>query len=87
MRTHRPLGFLVGVSPRDQTAEENETKRNETNGYTAFYKGKQLEVKADSGYEAQQKAAQMFKAYKSYEVTAILAEKNGQQVPRARRGL
>ena len=50
------------------------------NGYIAFYKGKQLEVKANSSYEAQQKAAQMFRARKSYEVTVILAEKNGQQV-------
>lgn len=50
------------------------------NGYIAFYKGKQLEVYAPSSYEAQQKAAALFKARKSYEVTVMLAEKDGQQV-------
>jgi hypothetical protein len=50
------------------------------NGYIAFYKGKQLEVHADSSYEAQQKAAAQFKARKSYEVTVVLAERNDEQV-------
>lgn len=50
------------------------------NGYVAFYKGKKLEVYAASSYEAQQKAAALFKARKSYEVTVVLAEKDGQQV-------
>jgi len=50
------------------------------NGYIAFYKGRQIEVRADTAYEAQQKAAALFKARKSYEVTVVLAEKNGQQV-------
>jgi len=50
------------------------------NGYIAFYKGRQIEVMADTSYQAQQKAAQQFKARKSYEVTVVLAEKNGQQV-------
>ena len=50
------------------------------NGYIAFYKGRKAEVHADTAYEAQQKAAAMFKARKSYEVTVVLAEKNGEQV-------
>jgi hypothetical protein len=50
------------------------------NGYIAFYRGKQAEVYASSSYEAQQKAAQIFKAKKSYEVAVFLAEKQGQQV-------
>jgi hypothetical protein len=50
------------------------------NGYVAFYRGKRHEVHADSSYQAQQKAAQHFKAKKSYEVTVVLAEKDGQQV-------
>ncbi len=50
------------------------------NGYIAFYRGKRHEVHADSSYQAQQKAAQHFKAKKSYEVTVVLAEKDGQQV-------
>ena len=50
------------------------------NGYIAFYKGKQVEVHADTSYEAQQKAAQQFRAKKSYEVTVMLAERNNMQV-------
>lgn len=49
-------------------------------GYIAFYKGKRVEVFAESSYAAQQKAAQMFKARKSYDVTVMLAEKNGETV-------
>jgi hypothetical protein len=50
------------------------------NGYIAFYKGRKAEIHAATAYEAQQKAAALFKARKSYEVTVVLAEKNGQQV-------
>jgi hypothetical protein len=50
------------------------------NGYIAYYRGKQLEVYASTTYEAQQKAAGLFKARKSYEVTVVLAELNGAQV-------
>lgn len=50
------------------------------NGYIAFYKGKQLEVHANTSYEAQMLAAKTFKAKKSYEVTVMLAEKDGKQV-------
>lgn len=57
------------------------------NGYIAFYRGKQVEVYADSSYEAQQKAAAMLKVRKSYEVTVMLAEKDGQQVVHSTGGL
>jgi hypothetical protein len=50
------------------------------NGYKAFYKGKSIEVFAETSYQGQQKAAQVFKAKRSYEVTVILCEKNGEQV-------
>ena len=49
-------------------------------GYIAFYKGKRIEVYANTSYEAQQKAAALFKAKKSYEVSVMLAEKDGQAV-------
>jgi hypothetical protein len=52
-------------------------------GYKAFYKGKTCEVYADSTYQAQQIAAQQFKAKRSYEVTVMLCEKAGQQVTHA----
>nr|DAT24739.1 MAG TPA: hypothetical protein [Caudoviricetes sp.] len=53
------------------------------NGYKCFYKGKTCEVYANSSYEAQQKAAQVFKAKKSYEVTVVLCEVQGAQVTHA----
>lgn len=50
------------------------------NGYKAFYKGREIEVMANTSYEAQKIAALKFKAKKSYEVTVILCEKQGEQV-------
>ncbi len=50
------------------------------NGYIAFYKGKKLEVYANSTYEAQKKASEHFKARKSYEINVMLAEKDNEQV-------
>ena len=40
--------------------------------YKAFYKNKEMEVEAETSYEAQRKAADAFKAKKSYEVTVML---------------
>ncbi len=42
--------------------------------FIAFYRGKQLEVQADTSYAAQLKAAALFKAKKSYEVTVLRAD-------------
>lgn len=50
------------------------------NGYKAFFRDKTCEVYADSSYEAQQKAAVVFKAKKSHEVTVMLCEVQGKQV-------
>ena len=50
------------------------------NGYIAFYKNKRAEVTAATSYEAQQKAALVFKAKKSYDVTVVLAERDGAQI-------
>jgi hypothetical protein len=50
------------------------------NGYVCFYKGKRVEVYADTSFQAQEKAAAMLKIKKSYEITVVLAEKSGQQV-------
>jgi len=56
-------------------------KREQTmNGYIAFYKNKRAEVTAATSYEAQQKAALVFKAKKSYDVTVVLAERDGAQI-------
>ncbi len=50
------------------------------NGYKAFYRGKTADVYAATSIEAQAKAAAIFKARKTYEVTVVLAAKNGEQV-------
>jgi hypothetical protein len=50
------------------------------NGYIAYYKGKQIEVYANTSYEAQTKASAIFKAKKSYDVSVYLAQKDGVQV-------
>ena len=51
------------------------------NGYKAFYRGKTIEVYAATSYEAQKKAATIFKAKKQYEVTVVLCERaDGSQV-------
>ena len=50
------------------------------NGYIAYYKSRRTEVYANTLYEAQLKAAEFFKARKSYEVTVGLAEKDGEQI-------
>ena len=50
------------------------------NGYKAFYKGKSIDVYAETSYKAQQEAAKIFKAKKDYQVTVVLCEKDGEQV-------
>lgn len=48
--------------------------------YKAFYKGKQIEVHAETSYKAQQIAAEKFKARKPHQVTVMLCERDGAQV-------
>lgn len=50
------------------------------NGYVCFYKGKRIEVMAATSYEAQKKAAELLKAKRSWEVTVMIAEKDGKPV-------
>ena len=57
------------------------------NGYICLYRGKRLEVTADTTLQAQQKAAAQFKARKAYQVTVMLAEKDGQPVTHSTAGL
>lgn len=42
------------------------------NTYHAFYNGKRLELQAANTLQAQQKAAQQFKARKAWQVTIVL---------------
>ena len=55
------------------------------NGYIAMWQGKQVEVYADTAYQAQQLATVEFqrgtrKKVKDYDVNAYLCERNGEQV-------
>ena len=50
--------------------------------YKAFYKGKNIEVEAETTYKAQLLAAQIFKAKKRYDVSIILCgDSQGKQIP------
>lgn len=42
--------------------------------YVAFYRGKQMDVEAETSRAAQIKAAALFKAKKEYEVSVVLAD-------------
>ena len=44
-------------------------------GYKAFYRGRELEIYAESKYKAQLEAARLFKAKKSYDVDVYLCER------------
>ena len=50
------------------------------NGYICFYKNKRCEVHANTALEANERAAKLFKARKTYDVTVVLAEKDNQPV-------
>lgn len=56
------------------------------NGYVAFWNGRQTEVYAETSLKARDKAVEEFqkrsraKKVKPYEVTVILAEKDGEPV-------
>lgn len=53
------------------------------NGYKAFYRGRQIEVTANTSLEARDEAARQFKAKKAYDVTVVLCERDGAQVTHA----
>jgi len=60
-------------------------KQIKANGYIGFYNGKQFEITADSSYNAQQKLLPIVqqttrKKVKGYDITIVLAEKDGLQV-------
>ena len=67
------------MKPQGST-ERPKTKGRIMNGYICWYKGKRIEVHADTSYSALKKAAAIFKAKKEWEVTVVLAEHDGEQV-------
>lgn len=50
------------------------------NTYKAFYKGRQLELKAETSLRAQKIANITFKAKKRYEITIVLVAKGDEPV-------
>jgi hypothetical protein len=50
------------------------------NGYICFHKNKQYEIYAGSTFEAQKKCAAQNHIKKGYEISVILAEKDGKPV-------
>jgi hypothetical protein len=52
------------------------------NGYVCFWKGKRLQISAETSYQAQCKAGLHWKIHpkKQHEVTVVLAEKAGEPV-------
>ena len=81
-----PVIFYLETTGRFSKRHDTETSTLETplpdtlNGYVAFYRGRRLEVYAATSYAAQQEAARQFKARKTYDVTVVLAEKDGAPV-------
>ena len=60
-------------------------ERTKLNGYVCLFAGKRFECRAETSYQAQQKAIEHFKPAKSrrHLVSVVLAEKNGKQVTHA----
>jgi hypothetical protein len=50
------------------------------NGYVAFWRGKRIEVYAETILAARELAARALGAKRSYELAVMLAEKDGQSV-------
>ena len=79
-----PVRAEAEESDEDVVTEDEDEVVTEDAGehtYKAFYKGKSIEVTAPSSYEAQKKAAQQFKAKKSYDVEVKLVKKDdGEEV-------
>ena len=82
------LGAGVYAEARADHSDKNKRTKLEDGGaigdgkntYVAFYKGKQVDVKADTTLAAQNTAAKHFKAKKSYDVTVVLGMLGDEEV-------
>ena len=57
-----------------QHLDRIQEKHKKANGYIAFYRNKQVEVRADTSLEAQRLAAHYWRVKRSFDVTVVLAE-------------
>lgn len=76
-----PKGYGIVDGAYNMKYEHGATIQGEgKNVYKAFYKGKETDLRADSSYSAQTKAAAFFKAKKSYDVTVVILAKGDDAV-------
>lgn len=77
-RKHPGEGSMIPSLDEKKAAEKPIGKGK--NGYIAIFRSKRVEVMADTSFQAQQTAAEHFKARKPSDVTVMLAEKDGKSV-------
>lgn len=70
----------MAITPHLHSWAYNQEAPKKKCGYIAFYKNKRTEVRADTSLEARDLAAHYFRTKKQYEVTVMLAEKDGEPV-------
>lgn len=70
----------LAITPYLKSWAYEQGKDKKANGYIAFYKGKRVDVRADTSLEARDLAAHYWRVKKKHEVTVMLAEKNGEQI-------
>lgn len=70
----------MAITPYLNSWAYEQEKPKKANGYLAFYRGKQVEVRADTSLEAQRLAAHYWRVKRSYDVTVVLAETAEQPV-------
>lgn len=64
----------LAITPYLNSWAYEQEKHKKANGYIAFYRNKQVEVRADTSLEAQRLAAHYWRVKKSFDVTVVLAE-------------
>ena len=64
----------LAITPYLNSWAYDQEKHKKANGYIAFYRGKQVEVRADTSLEAQRLAAHYWRVKRTYDVTVMLAE-------------
>ena len=64
----------LAITPYLNSWAYEQEKHKKANGYIAFYRNKQVEVRADTSLEAQRLAAHYWRVKRSFDVTVVLAE-------------
>ena len=64
----------LAITPYLNSWAYEQEKHKKANGYIAFYRNKQIEVRADTSLEAQRLAAHYWRVKRPFDVTVVLAE-------------